>query len=355
MRKIIHIDMDAFFAAVEMRDNPTLRNVPMAVGGTRDRRGVISTSNYEARKFGVRSAMPTAHALKLCPHLVLVRGHMEKYKEASNIVFEIFHEYTHLVQGLSLDEAYLDVTNSSLFHNSATLIAQDIRKKIYLRTNGLTASAGIAPNKLLAKIASDFKKPNGQFTVSPPEIDDFIKGIPIEKIHGVGKVTARHMHELGIKTCLDMQRFTRSELIHYFGKFGDALFDYCRGHDEREVETEFERKSLGTEETFAEDISEFEEMKSHIIRMVQEVKESLQYYEDRMIKNLHLKIKYFDFKQTTIERQMLLSEENYLQLLEERWSQDPRPVRLLGVGVKFEDSIATPSESQLPLLTSLKL
>lgn len=348
MRKIIHIDMDAFFAAVEMRDNPALRHVPMAVGGPKDRRGVISTSNYEARKYGVRSAMATGHALKLCPHLVLVRGQMNKYKEVSEQVFEIFHEYTDLVEGLSWDEAYLDVTDSPLFQNSATLIAQDIRKKIFERTGGLTASAGIAPNKLLAKLASDHRKPNGQFTVAPEQVSDFIKAIPIERIWGVGKVTAAQMHELGIKTCLDLQAYARSELIHRFGKFGDTLYDFCRGDDEREVETEYERKSLGTEETFAQDIQNYDEMKGHIVRMVQEVRKDLTRYEDREIKNLHVKIKYFDFKQTTIERHMPFTEENFLYLLEERWTQDPRPVRLLGVGVKFED---TKELAQLPLLT----
>lgn len=348
MRKIIHIDMDAFFASVEMRDNPDLRHVPMAVGGSKDRRGVISTSNYEARKYGVRSAMATAHALKLCPHLVLVRGQMSKYKQASEQVFEIFHEYTDLVEGLSWDEAYLDVTDSPLFYNSATLIAQDIRKKIFERTGGLTASAGIAPNKLLAKLASDYRKPNGQFTVAPEQVDEFIKTVPIERIWGVGKVTAAHMHELGIKTCLDLQQYSKSELIHHFGKFGDTLYDFCRGQDEREVETEYERKSLGTEETFAQDIQNYDEMKEHILRMVQEVREDLTRYTDREIKNLHVKIKYFDFKQTTIERQMPFSEENFLYLLEERWTQDPRPVRLLGVGVKFEE---TKELAQLPLLT----
>lgn len=356
MRKIIHIDMDAFFAAVEMRDNPALRNVPMAVGGSSERRGVISTSNYEARKYGVRSAMPSSKALKLCPHLVLVRGRMSKYKEASDIVFDIFHQYTDKVEGLSLDEAYLDVTDCDMFQNSATWIAQDIRKKIYEATGGLTASAGIAPSKLIAKIASDYRKPNGQFTVAPKDIEEFMKTIPIESIHGIGKVTAKYMHEMGIKTCLDMQGYTRSEMIHYFGKFGDSLFDYCRGHDDREVETEHERKSLGTEETFAKDISNFEEMKIHVVRMVEEIKNDLLGYEDKVIKNLHVKIKYFDFKQTTIERQMPLTEENYLYLLEERWSQDPRPVRLLGVGVKFEEEKTfTGDNFQLSLLTDQKL
>jgi DNA polymerase-4 len=271
---------------------------------------------------------------------------MQKYVEASEIVFDIFHEYTDIVQGLSLDEGYLDVTDCKLFNNSATLIAQDIRKKIFERTGGLTASAGIAPNKLLAKIASDLNKPNGQFTISPDEIEEFIKKIPVEKIHGVGKVTAKHMHDMSIRTCLDMQKYSRSEMIHYFGKFGDALYDYCRGIDDREVETDYERKSLGTEETYAKDITQFSEMKDHVARMVEEVREALSDYQERTVKTLHVKIKYFDFKVTTIERAMPFSAENFLYLLEERWLQNPRSVRLLGVGVKFEDVAEV---SQLPL------
>ncbi len=338
--------MDAFFASVEMRDNPELKNLPMAVGGSSQRRGVIATSNYEARKYGVRSAMATAHALRLCPQLVLVKGNMKKYQEASEQVFEIFHEYTPLVQGLSLDEAYLDVTDCDHFQNSATLIAQDIRKKIFERTNGLTASAGIAPNKLLAKMCSDLNKPNGQFTLPPQQVENFIKHVPVEKIHGVGKVTARLMNELGIRTCADLQGQTKAELNQLFGKFGDALYDFSRGIDERKVETEYERKSLGTEETYEQDINELEEMKIHVKRMFQELREALDDYQDRAIKCLQVKIKYFDFKVTTIERSMPFSENNYIYLLEERWSQDPRRVRLLGVGVKFEE---TSLHSQLPL------
>lgn len=348
MRKIIHIDMDAFFASVEMRDNPRLRNIPMAVGGSREHRGVISTSNYEARKFGVRSAMPTSLAMKLCPQLVLVKGHMAKYKEASDIVFNIFHEYTDFVQGMSLDEAYLDVTDTHLFQNSATLIAQDIRKKIFERTGGLTASAGIAPNKLLAKLASDYRKPNGQFTVDPKSVSEFIRTIPVERINGIGKVTAKYMHEIGIKTCEDLQKYSSSELTHLFGKFGGVLYEYCRGEDSREVETEWERKSLGTEETYSKDILNFEEMKGQIIRLYEELSISLKNYTDREIKNLHVKIKYHDFKQTTIERQLPVDLENFLSLFEERWLQDPRPIRLLGVGVKFAE--AKEELAQLSLL-----
>lgn len=340
--------MDAFFAAVEMRDNPALRDVPMAIGGATDRRGVLSTANYVARKYGVRAAMPTSYALKLCPELVLVRPNFRKYSEASEQVFEIYREYTKLVEPLSLDEAYLDVTDSPLHQGSATRIAEEIRNRIFEKTK-LTGSAGIAPNKLLAKLASDCNKPNGQFTVAPHMVADFIAKMPVERIWGIGKVTAKRMHEMGIKTCLDMQRYSRSDLIHYFGKFGDDLFDFCRGEDHRQVETDYERKSLGTEETFKDDIVNFEDMKVHVVRMVEEVKESLLDYEDKTVKNLHVKIKYFDFKLTTIERNLPLTVESYLSLLEERWAQDPRPVRLLGVGVKFEDT--RESNFQLPLLT----
>jgi DNA polymerase-4 len=346
MRKIIHIDMDAFFASVEMRDNPLLRNIPMAVGGSSDRRGVISTSNYEARKYGVKSAMPTALAKKICPGLVIVSGRMSKYKEVSDQIFEIFHQYTDLVEGLSWDEAYLDVTDCSQFNNSATYIARDIREKIYHRTGGLTASAGIAPNKLLAKMASDLNKPNGQFTLPPEAVDEFIKKIPVEKLWGVGKVTATYMHNLGLKTCLDLQSLSQQELLEKFGKFGFNLYGFCRGIDHREVETEFERKSLGTEETYSKDIGNLNEMKEHVIKMVQELKETLEEFQEKEIKALQVKIKYFDFKQTTIERQMPFDEENFIYLLEERWSIDPRPIRLLGVGVKFEE---LKEQSQLPL------
>lgn len=342
--------MDAFFASVEMRDNPSLRNVPMAVGGASERRGVLSTANYLARKFGVRSAMPTAFALKLCPDLVITKPNFKKYSEASEQVFEIFQEYTPLVEPISLDEAYLDVTGVGRCHNSATWMAQEIRKKVYEKT-GLTISAGIAPNKLIAKLASDHNKPNGQFTVPPQDIESFIRNVPVERIWGIGKVTASRLHEMGIKTCLDLQRYKRYELIDLMGKFGHALYDFCRGIDDREVETEYDRKSLGTEETFEKDIDQFEEMKIHVVRMAEEVREALKSYDDRDIKNLHVKIKYYDFRQTTIERQLPFSEENFLNLLEERWSQDPRPVRLLGVGVKFEEIREEEIPAQLSLLT----
>ncbi len=326
--------MDAFYASVEMRDRPELRNVPMAVGGSSDRRGVLCTANYEARKYGVRAAMPTKTALKLCPKLVLVKPNFHKYSEASQQVFEIFRSFTDKVQPLSLDEAYLDVTDCPHFNNSATLIAAEIRKIIFEKT-GLTASAGIASNKLLAKLVSDFKKPNGQFTCDPQKTDELIKSIPVGKIWGVGKVMNERLLQMNIKTCEDLQAVPRHQLIQYFGKMGDHLFDFCRGIDEREVETEFERKSLSTERTFNRDLVIMEEIKPFFSEMVAEVIESLEDYSDRVVKNLHVKIKYFDFQSTTIERQLDLNEENFWELFLERWSQDPRPIRLVGVGVKF--------------------
>lgn len=206
MRKIIHVDMDCFFAAVEMRDNPALRDIPIAIGGSRERRGVISTANYPARKFGVRSAMPTGMALKLCPHLTLLPGRYEAYKEASRQIQAIFSRYTSLIEPLSLDEAYLDVTDSTHCHGSATLIAQEIRQTIFTELQ-LTASAGIAPVKFLAKIASDLNKPNGQYVITPADVPEFLRTLPLGKIPGVGKVSAAKLEAMGLRTCEDVQKY----------------------------------------------------------------------------------------------------------------------------------------------------
>lgn len=222
MRKIIHVDMDCFFAAVEMRDNPALRDIPIAIGGSRERRGVISTANYPARKFGVRSAMPTGMALKLCPHLTLLPGRFDAYKEASNHIREIFSRYTSRIEPLSLDEAYLDVTDSVHCHGSATLIAQEIRQTIFNELQ-LTASAGVAPVKFLAKIASDMNKPNGQFVITPAEVPAFLQTLPLAKIPGVGKVSAAKLEAMGLRTCGDVQKCGLVTLLKRFGKFGRSV------------------------------------------------------------------------------------------------------------------------------------
>ncbi len=344
MRKIIHLDMDCFFAAVEMRENPALKGRPVAVGGPASHRGVISTCNYEARKFGVRSAMATATALKLCPQLILCRHSGALYRQASDIVMGICHQYTDKVQTLSLDEAYLDVTESDLPHGSATLLAQKIRQEIFDHTQ-LTASAGIAPNKLLAKLACETNKPNGQFTIAPDQIMPFMTPLALGKIHGVGKVTAEYLAQQGFKTCADILPLTRFELVARFGRLGDMLYEACRGIDERAVQTEWERKSLSVETTFSQDLSDPDDMRTALSDLVSELQMELSAYADRKPHGLQVKIKYHDFKQTTIERAgSAIDAESAWSLHLERWSEDPRPVRLLGVGVRF---ISVPPTPQL--------
>jgi len=342
MRKIIHLDMDCFFAAVEMRENPSLIGKPVAVGGSSSRRGVISTCNYEARKFGVRSAMATGLAMKLCPELILKPHSSRLYREASDIVMDICHRYTDKVQTLSLDEAYLDVTASDLPKGSATLLAQKIREEIFAATK-LTASAGIAPNKLLAKLACEKNKPNGQFTVSPDKIPEFMTPLPLGKLHGIGKVTSDYLADMGFKTCADILPITRFELVARLGKLGDWLYEAVRGIDEREVITEWERKSLSVETTFSKDLAEPDEMRSALSELIEELQGDLRHYPEKLVHGLVVKIKYHDFKQTTIERagsRIDLDAAWGLHL--ERWGKDPRPVRLLGVGVRFvpEDEVS---------------
>lgn len=234
IRKIIHVDMDAFFAAVEQRDNPELRGKPVIVGGSRGGRGVVSTCSYEARKFGVRSAMPTNEAYRLCPHGIFVKSNFEAYKEASTIVRNIFFEYTDLVEPLSLDEAYLDVTENHKGNPSATLIAEEIRARIFKETQ-LTASAGVAPNKFVAKIASDYNKPNGLTVITPGEVEAFVEQLDIKKFYGVGKATQKKMHALGIKTGADLKTWSEIDLVKAFGKSGRYYYRIARGVDDREV------------------------------------------------------------------------------------------------------------------------
>ncbi|MFA7613138.1 MAG: DNA polymerase IV [Candidatus Caldatribacteriota bacterium] len=346
MKKIIHLDMDAFFAAVEMRDRPHLAKIPMAIGG--GKRGVISTCNYKAREFGVRSGMSTVEAKKLCPHLTFIKPQFAKYKEVSQEVIGILERYTPLIEQVSIDEAYLDVTDSEECHRSATLLAQKIRNEIYMRTK-LTASAGIAPNKLLAKIASDLNKPNGQFTIAPHEVEEFIKKIELKKIPGVGKVLNEKLLAHGLITCEDLQQLSLIELNDLCGKFGTNLFSYCRGIDDREVQTFYERKSVGVERTYLEDLTNLEEMKAKVAELIDELKKDLLKHSDRKIKNIHVKIKYNDFKVTTIERTLPFKDQHFFDLFEERYLQDLRPVRLLGVGVKLYPTDFEDQQLTLPL------
>ncbi|MEZ9596140.1 DNA polymerase IV [Shewanella sp. 10N.261.52.F9] len=335
MQKIIHVDMDCFYAAVEMRDFPELRGKPIAVGGRSDRRGVISTCNYEARQFGVRSAMASGYALKLCPDLILVPGRMQVYKEVSSQIRAVFERYTDLIEPLSLDEAYLDVTDSPHCKGSATLIAEAIRADILAET-GLTASAGIAPVKFLAKIASDLNKPNGQYVIRPEMIDEFVKTLPLIKIPGVGKVTAKKLADLGLHTCCDIQAFPEGQLIERFGKFGAVLIERAKGIDKRGISPNRERKSVGVETTLAKDIHTLEQCRAVMPQLIQELGARVsRSAKDRVIHKQVVKLKFEDFKQTTIEhRSDEISVNLFYQLLEQAMErQHERGIRLLGVSV----------------------
>jgi len=335
MQKIIHVDMDCFYAAVEMRDNPSLKNVPIAVG-SKGARGVLSTSNYIARQFGVRSAMPNAKALKLCPELVIVNGRMNVYRETSIQIREIFKRYTDLVEPLSLDEAYLDVSDSFHFYGSATLIAQQIRQDIYTELN-LTASAGIAPNKFLAKIASDENKPNGQCVITPNNVNEFIKKMPLSKIPGVGKVTYEKLKAHGLVCGLDVINYDKASLINQFGKLGISLWDKCQGIDNRAVITSRIPKSVGVERTFSQNTNSFEELSRYMYeKLIPELKNRAEHHlKTRNISKLGVKVKFNDFHQTTKEfKQDYFDDTLFEKLLQEALSRgEGKSVRLLGVHI----------------------
>lgn len=335
MRKIIHIDMDCFYAAVEMRDDPSLRNVPIAIGGSADRRGVISTCNYPARKFGVRSAMATAQAVKLCPHLVLVPGRMDVYAETSKQIRTIFARYTDKIEPLSLDEAYLDVSESNLFSGSATLIAQDIRQAIFNET-GLTASAGVAPCKFVAKIASDENKPDGICVITPEKLDDFVKALPLGKIPGVGKVTVQKLHHLGLFTCADVREFPLDQLVKKFGKFGPVIWNRSHAIDDRDLSLSRERKSVGVERTLAEDLLTDQACLDMIEVLYPKLEERLKNARPNMrIQSQGVKLKFNDFQQTTVEHKCKELDKGYfVELLEEALQRKAqRGIRLVGLHV----------------------
>lgn len=333
-RKIIHVDMDCFYAAVEVRDNPALKNRPVAIGGLANRRGVLSTCNYEARKYGLRSAMPTAQALKLCPKVVLLPGNMNKYKAASKVIHRIFKQYTPLVEMLSLDEAFLDVTDCEYCKGSATLIAKTIKNRIKKELN-LTASAGVASNKFLAKVASDWDKPDGLYVIKPDEIDDFVKKLPVTKIFGVGKVTAEKMDSMQIKNCLDLQQLSFLELTSRFGKMGGRFYDLCRGIDDRKVEAERLRKSFSIERTFPVDLKNMEDCNREMKALIGKFKKRFNVDDQLSFGKLFVKVKFYDFKVTTAEVITDHFDENLVfELLKKAFDRQQKAVRLIGVGVK---------------------
>ena len=349
-RKIIHVDMDAFYASVEELDNPELIGKPLAVGGG-GKRGVISAANYEARKYGVRSAMAGALAVKLCPHLTFVKPRYERYTELSKIIRSVFYEYTDLVEPLSLDEAYLDVTENKKGNPSATLIAQDIRTRIKEKT-GLNASAGISINKFIAKVASDINKPNGQKTINPEEVLEFLEGLDVKKFYGVGKVMKEKMYRLGIYTGSDLKSKSLEFLESHFGKSGGHYYKIVRGIQHSKVTPDGKRKSLAAERTFNENISSEVFMLERLEDIAGEVERRLQ--KSKVAgKTITLKIKYSDFTLQTRSKTLGLyisSKELILETVKDLLFQEgmKNSVRLLGISISNLNNEDKKKEANLP-------
>lgn len=338
-RKIIHIDMDCFYASVETKVQPQYRGKPLAVGGPPESRSVLCTANYEARRFGVRAAMPSRRALQLCPQLILIPPQFSLYKEESLAIRKIFEKFTDKIEPLSLDEAYLDVSDCQDFKGSATLIAQEIRRQIFEQRQ-LTASAGVAPNKFLAKVASDWKKPNNQFTIPPALIDAFMPELPVDAIYGVGRVTSQKLHQKGLKKCRDLQALSIYDLKKIFGSRAQEMFELCRGIDHRSVITSWERKSLTVEETFRVDLTDIHQIRAEIPNLFREWASRMEKdsYWERMAGWI-VKLKFFDFKSTTHEvaSRMRPTIEDFTQLIDHAFERQKKPIRLMGLGCRLKD------------------
>jgi DNA polymerase-4 len=355
VRKIIHVDMDAFYASVEQRDNPALRGKPVAVGGDPTQRGVVAAASYEARKFGVRSAIPMSRAVRLCSSLVIVRPDFQKYRSVSQQVFAIFKEVTPLVEGLSLDEAYLDVTENTYHEPLGVNVARRIKDRIKDVT-GLTASAGVAPNKFLAKIASGWKKPDGLTVVAPERIEKFLQGLPVDALWGVGPVTAARLREHGIEKLTDVRARSVEELTEIVGMHAEWLFELAHGRDDRPVEPNRPAKSAGLEETYATDIESLDEVKREIDQLARGVAEWLG-RKGKVARTVTIKVRYSDF--TTITRSHSTPEHTSdpdtiaaraIKLLD-KTEAGHRPIRLLGVSVhNFAGDDAVEDKNVLPFL-----
>ncbi|MEX2592627.1 MAG: DNA polymerase IV [Anditalea sp.] len=347
-RKIIHVDMDAFFASVEQMDNPALKGKPVAVGGDKER-GVVAAASYEARKYGVRSAMASKLAVRKCPDLIFVKPRFERYKEISLQIREIFYAYTDLVEPLSLDEAFLDVTENKVHNPSATLIAQEIRARIKDKT-GLNASAGISYNKFLAKIASDINKPNGQAVITPEKATAFLEKLPIERFYGIGKVTAEKMKKFGIHNGWDLKQYSLNFLVQRFGKAGSHYFDIVRGIHLSEVKPNRDRKSLSVETTFENDLFTGEEIKVALEKLLAEL--YLRINKNKLKgRTITLKLKFRDFTLQTRSKSLdrCLSEAEIKQMALELLDQEPlkMPIRLMGMGLSNLDREASTRGKQL--------
>ncbi len=350
MRKIIHIDMDAFYASIEQRDNPEFRGKPLAVGYSGER-GVVAAASYEARRWGVRSAMASKIALSRCPGLIFVPGRFEVYRSVSQQIMDIFLDYTELVEPLSLDEAYLDVTQNHINMPSATIIAREIRKRIREAT-GLTASAGVSVNKFLAKVASDYDKPDGLFIITDAQAEEFAGKLKVEDFFGVGKVTADKMHRYGIRTGEDLRRFGEENLVKLFGKAGHIYYNNAWGRDEREVHPHRIRKSIGAENTFMTDLDSIEEMAGQLREIAEKVWRRV---TDKQFlgRTVTLKVKYGDFEQITRSR----TPGGFVDDFSTFWEIahqlllgidiSRKGVRLLGLSIGNIDEIETPGSYQL--------
>ncbi len=343
--------MDAFFASVEQRDFPELRGKPVAVGGNSER-GVIAAASYEARKFGVRSAMPSKVAARLCPKLIFQKHRFEVYKAVSQQIRAIFFEYTDLVEPLSLDEAFLDVTTNKKGIESATQVAREIKQKIF-DTTQLTASAGVSVNKFLAKVASDQRKPNGIFVVKPGGVQSFIEQLPIEKFFGVGKKTAWKMHQLDIHKGRDLLRFDLPRMMHYFGKAGQYFYDIARGIDERPVRPHRERKSVGIENTFSKDLVDDQQIQMELSRLKEGLLGRL-LKSAKQGKTLTLKVKFDNFEQISRSKTIddVIDKKLLDALVADLLSEAPlnRPIRLLGLTVSnFKEAHEEPEALQLSI------
>jgi len=356
IRKIIHIDMDAFYASVEQRDHPELKGHPVIVGGAPNRRGVVAACSYEARAFGIHSAMPSAQAYKLCPRAVFLKPRFEIYKAVSADIRSVLYEYTDLVEPLSLDEAFLDVTQNKKGCLSATHIAQAILKAIYDRTGKLTASAGVSFNKFLAKVASDFKKPCGLTVVTPAQARDFIDRLPVRKFFGVGKVTEKKMHRLGIKTGADLRMADREKLTAVFGKAGNYFYSIAQGVDDRPVQPRKTCKSIGSETTLPQDVNDKAILADILERIAAKLEQRLA-KDGRRGMTLTLKVKYFDFH--CITRSMTVAEPltqanaimKYAKRLLHDTQAGKKKVRLLGITISnfFDDDAKRRKHQQMPL------
>ncbi|WP_456267434.1 DNA polymerase IV [Kushneria sp. AK178] len=346
MRKILHADCDCFYAAVEMRDNPSLIDIPLVIGGRSEHRGVVATCNYPAREYGIRSAMSMAQAKRLCPHLQRLSPDFDKYRRVSHQVQEIFRELTPVIEPLSLDEAFLDVSHVKRMQGSATWMAKWLKQEVQRRV-GITISVGGAPNKFLAKIASDWEKPDGLYVIPPDRIPAFLDHLSITRLHGVGPATAKRLEAQGIHTCRDLKAVELATLLEEFGKFGGRLHELARGIDERPVKVERERKSISVETTFDRDLPGMTACREKIADLVTRLEERIARYQHPAINKLFVKIRFDDFSITTMESAGQVPElERFLPLFDTAWQRAERPVRLLGVGVRL---ISEDAQRQLGL------